>query len=165
MNKFHILTIVIASIILIILLIYAAIQSARQQTLYPPIIPNCPDLWTVDNSGNCIIPSDSKSNIGTLSGKPLYKYDTTFVNSTMTNGYSFLPQITFNGTTYEGTPTGKDGYFSYDIPYGFDPANPRVINFNDPTWGSQGDPNCAIQLWSKQKNITWNGLTNTKMNC
>jgi len=166
MKTFHVLTIIIASIILTILLIYAAIQSARQHTIYPPIISNCPDLWTVDDSGNCIIPSNPNSNVGNLSGKPLYKYEganSNFTKSTMTYGYSFLPQIIYNNTTYNGNPVMKNGepilgYFSYDIPHGFDPRNPTVINFNDPGWGSHGDPNCSIIKWAKQHNITWNGL-------
>ena len=162
MTIFHILTLVIAILIFSILLIYTGVQMAKQKTIYPPIINNCPDAWTVDASGNCIIPQDPKSNIGTLTTKPLYYYDgnngsSNFTNSTMTHGYSFLPQMNVNNTSYKGTSAGN-GYFSNDIPYGFDPSNPTVINFNDPTWGSQGDPNCAMKLWAKQNGIMWDGM-------
>ena len=161
MTIFHILTLVIAILIFSILFIYTAVQMSKQKTLYAPIIPNCPDLWTLDSSGNCNIPQDSSSNIGTLTSKPLYYYDngnSDFTKSTMTHGYSFLPQINVNDISYNGTLQDKNGYFSYDIPYGFDQANPTKINFNDPGWGSQGDPNCAMQLWSKQHGITWDGI-------
>ena len=161
MTLFHILTLVIAILIFSILLIYTGVQMFKQKTMYPPIIPNCPDLWSIDSSGNCIIPQDPTSNIGTLKNKPLYLYNTpgaNFTKSTMTYGYSFLPQIKVGQTTYTGTLQDKKGYFSNDIPYGFNPANPTVINFNDPGWGSQGDPNCAMKLWSKQNGITWDGI-------
>jgi len=160
MTIFHILTLVIAILIFSILLIYTGVQMSKQKTLYAPIIPNCPDLWSLDESGNCIIPQDPKSNIGTLTNKPLYLYDKSdanFTKSTMTYGYSFLPQINVDGKLYTGSQKGT-GYFSNDIPYGFDPANPTKINFNDPGWGSQGDPNCAMQIWAKQNGITWDGI-------
>lgn len=160
MTIFHILTLSIAILIFSILLIYTGVEMSKQKSIYPPIIPNCPDLWTLDNSGNCIIPQDPKSNIGTLTSKPLYLYNNSnanFTSSTMTYGYSFLPQLKVGDNTYSGNITGK-GYFSNDIPYGFDPANPTKINFNDPKWGSQGDPNCAMQLWAKQNGITWDGI-------
>ena len=166
MDIFHILTLTIAIIIFSILFIYTAVQMSKQKTLYAPIISNCPDLWVPDSSGNCIIPQDSKSNIGTLTSKPLYLYNgkenenNDFTSSSMTYGYSFLPQIHLNGITYKGTDINQNGYFSYDIPYGFDQAYPTKINFNDPMWGSKGDPNCAIKLWAAQNNITWDGISN-----
>ena len=161
MTIFHILTLAIAILIFSILLIYTGVEMSKQKSIYPPIIPNCPDLWTIDNNGNCIIPQDANSNIGTLSSKPLYYYDNAnanFTSSTMTYGYSFLPQVKVKDKTYSGNETGKNGYLSYDIPFGFDQANPTKINFNDPGWGSQGDPNCAMQLWAKQHGISWDGI-------
>lgn len=162
MKTFHILTLIIAILIFSILLIYSAVKMSQQKSIYPPIITNCPDLWTVDDSGNCEIPSDPALNIGTLTGKPLFLYDQ--FRDTDMNGYSFLPQVMHGNTAYNGTPQKTSdnktvmGYFSYDIPYGFDPAKPTKINFNDPLWGSQGDPNCAIKLWAGQKEIQWDGI-------
>jgi len=74
MNRFHILTLIIATIIFSILLIYISINLFKKNTKFPRVINNCPDKWKTDLSGNCII--DSKSgNIGDLSGRPLYIYD------------------------------------------------------------------------------------------
>jgi hypothetical protein len=153
MNKFHIITIIIASIVFSGLLIYIAVQYFKKDTKYPPVIPNCPDLWKSDVNGNCIIPASG--NIGILKGRPLYKY-TDFSGSQATRGYSFLPEVS---SPYKGMKTSTVGYYSYDIPYGFDQSNPTVINFNDPAWGSNGDPTCEIKKWANQNKIQWDGIS------
>ena len=65
----------------------------------------------------------------------------------------------YSNKDYTGTTTKETGYYQYDIPYGFDPTKPTVINFNDPAWGSNGDPYCAMMRWAKNHGITWDGLT------
>jgi hypothetical protein len=153
MNTFHITTIIIASIVFSGLFIYIAVQYFKKDTKYPPIIPNCPDLWKSDENENCIIPQSG--NIGTLSGRSLYKYNN-FSKSELSKGYSFLPEFS---TPYKGDNTYTKGYYSYDIPYGFDPKNPTVINFNDPAWGSNGDPTCEMKKWANQNKIQWDGIS------
>jgi hypothetical protein len=54
MNYFQRIILIIAIIILIISLIIIglSIRSSKKNTAWPPVVPNCPDYWFIDGSGN-----------------------------------------------------------------------------------------------------------------
>ena len=94
---------------------------------------------------------------------------------------SYLAEYDDPGTVYQSTPKGTNmpqGYIRYNslqagrssentvyrydvsnnIPYGYSIRNPGAIDFHDKGWASYGDPYCAIQKWTKQNEIAWDGI-------
>lgn len=73
MELFYPIVLSIATIILIIIFIFAGLLMRRQgiDIIYPPNSNVCPDYWGTDTSGNCVVPTD-KRNLGILS-MPLLK--------------------------------------------------------------------------------------------
>jgi hypothetical protein len=59
-------------------------------------------------------------------------------------------------------PNTNTKVYRYDvkntIPYGYSIRNPGNIDFNHPGWASYGDPYCAIQAWTKENGIAWDGM-------
>ena len=139
MEGFYFIVIVIAIIMLILLLAYIGTRMtgarAGTDTMFPPVKNTCPDLWTADPDGNCIIPAnaagtlDENKNIGDLND---YNPDTCVDNNTCINGYSPM--------------TG---------------ASPANINFNDISWDSMGmNSDCAKSSWANTHGIHWDGISN-----
>lgn len=89
METFYIIVPTIAVVILIIVLTYLGIKiknAKATSTSFPPIYNTCPDYWTVDATGNCVVPTSATAkNIGsfgnTVSG-------TVTIPSGSTPGYS-----------------------------------------------------------------------------
>jgi len=54
MNYFQRIILIIAIVILIISLIIIglSIRSSKKNIEWPPVVPNCPDYWFIDGSGN-----------------------------------------------------------------------------------------------------------------
>jgi hypothetical protein len=154
MEGFYFIVIVIAIIMLILLLAYIGTRMTGSGkgsgTMFPPVKNTCPDLWTADSNGNCIIPVnagvgaigstgpfDVNKNIGTLNkletdGTIIYDPATCAVAGTCINGYS---------EAIAGTP-----------------AN---IDFNDTTWEAEGkSSDCAKSSWANTHGIHWDGISN-----
>lgn len=171
MKKFYLFTIVISVIVLFVLFVYSAIVFYNgKKTLFPPDISPCPDNWKLDDNGKCKIPSPKlNSNLGYLekTGVPIYIYK----NINDKSKYSFLSSYYDIETdeTYDGEvdPNLPLGYYSKDIPYGYDNESPEKghIDFTDPGWGSYGDPYCEIKKWAKIQNIQWDGLLSYNNKC
>lgn len=161
MNIFHIMTIVIASVIFISLFIYTAVNyySSRNKA-FPPNIARCPDYWKTDANGTCKIPAVGSLNLGNLASKTkaVYKYD----NIDKIPNYSYLPQYydVATGKKYQGKKTPYVGYFISDIPHGYNPDKPvnATVDFKHMGWASFGDPQCEIKKWAKIQNVQWDGL-------
>jgi hypothetical protein len=173
MQRFNTFTLIVASVVFLGLFIYTAvIYYNNTDTLYPRDVAQCPDFWSIDSSGACVIPTNG-INIGDLSGGPVELYTYTFGSRT---GTSYLkeydhptPTLTKNPKAPLATPTKIAGTkgpqiilfdIYQDIPSGYDRTNPGVIDFEDKGWGSYGDPNCAIKKWVNQHNISWDGISN-----
>ena len=133
MDSFQITVLAIAVIILI--LIFTAIGILTKNSLsykaYPPKTTTCPDFWSVDADGNCVIPPTSATlNAGSV-------YSGTTIN-----------------LTNEKTDTSKiytPGYIS----------NGNKINYNDEAWGSMNKSSiCAKRDWTNKLNIAWDGVSN-----
>ena len=71
MEGFQKIILLIATIILIISLLfigYALHRSSASSTSWPPLVPDCPDYWNIDGSGNNITCTNVKD-LGTCRAK------------------------------------------------------------------------------------------------
>jgi hypothetical protein len=68
MDTFQISVLIVAAVLLILIFATVGILSKYTTTdkVFPPIANSCPDYWTVDASGNCIIPQKDGPNHGTV---------------------------------------------------------------------------------------------------
>jgi hypothetical protein len=77
------------------------------------------------------------------------------------NGTNMPESRIRNGSLQTGKPS-ENTVYRYDIknsiPYGYSIRNPGAIDFRDKGWASYGDPYCAIQAWTKQNGIAWDGM-------
>jgi len=131
MEKFHIIVLSVATVALILILIFVGILLGKGDTnaAYPPSYGMCPDYWETDASSNkCIIPNiqTTKLNIGNL-------YDE-------------------NSMTLKDSVTYTPGY-SYDIS---DNAITQYIDFSDAKWKGI----CDQQKWANENGIVWDGVSN-----
>ena len=171
MDIFHIFTILIAILVFLGLFIYSAvIFYTGKNRLFPPDMAPCPDGWKLNPDGTCKIPVPGpKSNLGNLAntGHKIYIYD----NIHDITNYSYLPKYydIISDTTYNGRvdPTLPLGYYTTDIPYGYDNENPQLgsVDFAHPGWASYGDPYCEMKKWAKTQNIQWDGLASYNNSC
>ena len=171
MELFHILTIIIATIVFVGLFTYSAIvyYSGRKH-LFPPDMAPCPDGWDLNRDGTCQIPAPGQNaNLGYLAqtGKQIYTYN----NIKNRPNFSYLPSY-FDTESYDtksGQPNPKLplGYYTKDIPFGYDIENPQKgsINFTDPGWATYGDPYCEIKRWAQTQNIQWDGMASYNNHC
>jgi hypothetical protein len=135
MEKFHIIVLSIATVALILILIFVGILLSKGNTneAYPPSYGTCPDYWEVDtdektNTSKCIIPNiqTTKLNIGNM-------YD-------------------------ESTMTLKDA-ITYTPGYSYDISNNVVtqyIDFSDSKWTGV----CDKRKWANENGIVWDGISN-----
>lgn len=171
MNTFNFLTLFISTLIFIGLFAYSAyIFYSGRRTLFPHDMAPCPDNWKMNSDGTCKIPAPSShANLGYLekTGQKIYVYE----NIEDESNYSYLPEYydTASYTTYKGKvdPNLPLGYYTNDIPAGYDIGNPQkgVVDFHDPGWASHGDPYCAIKKWAQTQNIQWDGMLSYNNGC
>jgi hypothetical protein len=164
METFQLFTILIASMVFIGLFIYSAvIFYSGKNKIFPPDMAPCPDGWKLNKDGTCKIPTPGPTaNLGNLenTGHQIFIYD----NIKDQANYSYLPTYydIITDETYKGRidPNLPLGYYTKDIPAGYDVENPQlgVVNFADPGWASYGDPYCAMKKWAKTQNIQWDGI-------
>ena len=160
MKLFHIIIIVVAVAILIATTILMYAMFGSKSPLFPPIAANCPDYWSLDANGMCIIPKDN-SNMGNIAGHQIYKYE--MINQKPT--YSRLSKMynTIKGIEEDGIPYNENlGYYTTDFPYGYDETNPQknVVDFNHIDWDIYGSGACEKQKWANIHNIAWDGISN-----
>ena len=171
MTTFHLFTIIISTLIFIGLFAYSAyVFYSGKNTMFPPDMAPCPDNWKMDNDGKCKIPAPGQNtNVGYLAqtGVPVYVYK----NIGETARYSYLKSYydAIDDTHYKGEidPNLSLGYYTKDIPYGYDVDYPEkgAIDFTHPGWASLGDPYCAIKKWAKIQNIQWDGMASYNNGC
>jgi hypothetical protein len=126
MELFYIIVLGIALVILIIILaiIGVGMKNHGNSGDWPPVEGTCPDYWTVDGSGNCVIPLTSTSrNVGSIftNGNLNLSSNTPgFSSSTLTTS---TPNINFNDPYYITCNKQKwaktngiyyDGYSNYN---------------------------------------------------
>jgi hypothetical protein len=171
MNKFHLFTLIISSIVFLGLFIYSAIIFyTSKKRLFPPDMAPCPDNWKMNADGTCKIPALGKTaNLGYLAetGVPIYVYK----NIGDTPTYSFLNTYfdPIDDTKYDGEidPKIPLGYYTKDIPHGYSASHPESgsIDFTDSGWATYGDPYCTIKKWAKTQNIQWDGMASYDNGC
>ena len=133
MDSFQITVLAIAVIVLILIFTSIGIltKNSVSDKAYPPKTTTCPDYWSVDTDGSCVVPPTSASlNAGSV-------YSGSAIN-----------------LTADKTDTSKiytPGYIS----------NGSKINYSDEAWGSMGKSDmCAKREWSNKLNIAWDGVSN-----
>lgn len=134
MDTFQIVVLVIATIVLI--LIFATIgiltKYSTADNVYPPKANTCPDYWSVDNSGKCIIPDKDAKNRGYI----------------------------YSGTSTTINLTADDAETSKVYTPGYNSSSSN-IDFNDPAWSTIGKTTiCAKKQWANKNNIIWDGVSN-----
>jgi hypothetical protein len=91
MDSFQITVLIVAAVLLILIFTTVGILSkyATTDKVFPPIANTCPDYWSVDPSGNCIIPQKNGANSGTVyTGDAInLTADKTDTSKTFTPGY------------------------------------------------------------------------------
>lgn len=134
MESFHIIVLAIATIVLVLILVFVGILLSKGNTnlAYPPNYGTCPDYWTYDTEKNkCVVP----------------KYSVDAVN--IGNIYGADPD---NEANLSDGVTLAPGY-SYDV------SNQIVthyIDFSDEKWGEI----CSKKKWSNENAIVWDGISN-----
>ena len=104
MATFQQIVLITAIIILIIALIIIGITMVYSKTLkWPPMVPQCPDYWTIDGSGNNTTCTNVK-NLGTCTSQKVMNF--TQAPYTGSNGtcakYNWATKcgVTWDGITY-----------------------------------------------------------------
>jgi len=153
MEGFYFIVIVIAIIMLILLLAYIGIRMTGPRTgtdtIFPPVKNTCPDLWTADSTGKCIIPANATGEVGSTG-----PFD---VNKNIGSLNKLEPDgtIIYDPATCANAGTCINGY---SPAIGGTPAN---IDFNDTTWEAEGKiSDCAKSVWAIEKGIHWDGISN-----
>jgi len=127
-------------------------------TVFPPVMSNCPKGWSVNNDGTCNIPPQGSLNLGNLRGKPIYS-----ITSGGITTYSTDPN---KGGTLQKDIYGKNilAYTKTDFPGGYDITNlgtkTPVVDFTAPEWGETESVLCGNFQWATKNNIEWEGITN-----
>ena len=132
MNAFYTITLVIATIFLILILtLVGVVMSFRNNSsVYPPMSNTCPDYWTVNTNGTCQIASNNIGNVPKCNGG-----STNPPGCTGSTGWSFTSK----------TP-GLSG---------------QQIDFKDSGWGGMGKTTLRAQRqWANTNQIEWDGVSN-----
>jgi hypothetical protein len=131
MDKFYIIVLTIALVLLILILTYVGLlmnSSTTDQTTFPPTRNICPDYWQKGHDvSSCAIPSFDSKNIGTIYNKATTPPSlvTGFINTT---GYS---------------------------------SNTNDIDFTKNEWSTSGKSEiCAKKNWANTNGILWDGVSN-----
>jgi hypothetical protein len=158
------MTITISVLVFVGLFTYSAVTFYKgKKTLFPPDMAPCPDNWKMNPDGTCKIPTPHKNaNLGYLAqtGVPIFEYTNLKNEKKYTFLASYYDVITDKIYAGKTNPKLPLGYYTTDIPYGYDIDHPEEgsIDFTDKGWAYYGDPYCAIKQWAKTQNIQWDGL-------
>ena len=135
METFHIIVLAVATIALVLILIFIGILLSKGNTnlAYPPNYGVCPDYWEIDkNTNRCIIPkySDNAVNFGNIYGSDPVPPE---------------PQL-------QDAVIQTPGY-GYDIS---DNIITHYIDFSNNSWASV----CDKKKWANENDIVWDGVSN-----
>lgn len=131
METFYLTVLIVATIVLIIILIFIGIllKGGNQNLAYPPSYGICPDYWKYDvDQKKCIIPENKPDgiNLGNM-----YNETTKTLNDNILD---------------------SPGY-SYDVSNGL---LTQYIDFSNNAW----DGVCGKKKWTNTNNIVWDGVSN-----
>lgn len=120
--------------VFVVLFLYFTI-SKDKYNVYPPVVNTCPDFWTMDASGRCIVP-----------------------NITLENGNvgSFTKEkASLSPVTYGFFDASGSSSFQSDA---IDFRDSRWISLG-------GSSLCNQKKWANQYNIFWDGVSNYNGKC
>ena len=137
MDTFRIIVLSIATIVLILLLVFVGILlgQGKQNMAFPPNYAECPDYWIYDDKDGqqiCIIPqySDTAINIGSMYG------DNPSSNPNLTSSVINAPGFS--------SIQNEDNIII------------NSIDFNNSGWTGI----CDIKSWCNENGIIWDGVSN-----
>jgi len=131
METFYLTVLIVATIILIIILIFIGILLSKGNTnlAFPPNYGICPDYWKYNiDQKKCIIPQNIP---GAINLGNMYNETTKTLNDNILN---------------------SPGY-SYDVSNGL---ITQYIDFSNNNWGGI----CNQKKWTNTNNIVWDGVSN-----
>ena len=136
MDSFHIIVLAIATIVLVLILVFVGILLSQGNTnkAFLPNYGECPDYWTYDEEQKkCIVPeySDKAVNLGNMYG------ENAEISPILSNGVTKAP----------GYTTFLDQSKNVTIHY---------IDFQDSDWGGI----CNKKKWANENGIVWDGISN-----
>ena len=147
MDPFYTYASIGAVIILIVVLIAFGVMMSELHTtdLFPPTYQTCPDMWAIDASGGCKVPSGSGAkNLGLLSTSSSSPYVGT------TSGDSSLPALSNSGATTTLINPAL--------------ASSHSLKLNDSGIMSGLYPSisdrCSKKQWALNNGVVWDGVTN-----
>ncbi len=142
MDPFYTYVSIGAVIILIVVLIAFGVMMSELHTtdLFPPTYQTCPDMWAIDGSGGCMVPSGSGArNLGSLSTSATSPFITT------SSGDGSLGANKLINTTLTS-------------------ASVYSLRLNDSTIMSGLYPaisdRCSKKQWALNNGVVWDGVTN-----
>jgi hypothetical protein len=134
METFQLVVLMIATVTLIIVFtaIGITLKYYSHTGGYPPVETTCPEYWTVNPNGDCVIPVNNGVNAGKL--------------------------YTDNGVIYlTNDPVDNSGKIYTP---GYDSAN-GVIRFENSLWTIDGrSAICSKQAWANKNAVVWDGVSN-----
>ncbi len=151
MDPFYTYASIGAVLILIVVLIAFGVMMSELHTtdLFPPTYQTCPDMWAIDGSGGCMVPSgQGAKNLGDLS------ISTTGPRIGTSSGDNSLPASATTGNAAEFRLINPDPTL----------ASSYSLRLNDSTIMSALYPaisdRCSKKKWSLNNGVVWDGVTN-----
>lgn len=152
MDSFQLTVLSIFVILAILLLVAFSLMITGKKdddSEYPATYANCPDYWTMDANGNCLVPA-SGSNQGTNTGAG------TYTDATKTPGYTpSSAAVTASAPGVTPVVAARDAVL-------------ENINFKDTNWNDNTtNPilkgltgRCSLKAWANEYKVKWDGVNN-----
>jgi hypothetical protein len=148
MDSFYIIVGTIAILLLIGILAFLGVAMNKQYVSRPfpaRTIQKCPDYWTADSNGKCIIPTGGAglNNVGDLgTGSTL----TSSKNGQYDNTMLYTPGLSADKKSIDFTKDNDAAWKTY---------NTMV--------GSNLNPLCQKQQWLNDHKVVWDGISNNNV--
>jgi hypothetical protein len=161
MEEFHTIVLSIATIVLILILIFVGIMMQYQNAgnAWPPNSNTCPDYWEIDSTDikgvSCIVP--------TTPGTLMVPAATLASGTTLSPGTTLAPEVPSTTASIGNSNTGSlSGSSLINPAITLNPGSISVINPNAQYWTTIAGttPKCALSNWANQNSIQWNGYSN-----
>jgi hypothetical protein len=147
MEKFYMIVLGIAIVVLIAILIFVGIMMQYQNAgdSWPPSSNTCPDYWKVDGS-NCIVPHTGTSGTFAISGTNVGNMAIPSASLLASNANGFGGSNTNGGSQSVNALIPNDAYWT---------------TAKSNTSKVPGlDTKCYLGAWARNNKIEWNGYSN-----
>jgi hypothetical protein len=130
MEKFYLIVLTIASILLILILTYIGLSMSKRgnNVPFPPVASACPDYWEINSKGLCVIPTGGK----TKNSSSIFKDNKLILDTKTTPG--LVANSSNNSGTIDFSNSGWSSLGSSQL--------------------------CAQKDWANKNGIIWDGVNN-----